>query len=381
MPLSSQQSLTAQAPPPYEESTSSSQLAPPPQPLAVSTLLEPTASQPTANRVVTHTASSNHLHKIVAIPATTPKLGSPFLRAYPPTLSHFRISRDLFLKFLDDLNRVAVQSPPLQVLNLAGTIVGFVPLQTTQIVGGALNAAAGIGTVAVSKGRTELFLRDANRTIFAPRGLKVEIAKIEAMAKIAGMPILNTEGKLDKNASLLAPIEDQDASSAVTGQERRLQALEPYIAHLDLTPLPEIDVPENPLSKWSASVSERNRRKGEGKMLESRNEAHSKYYKESEKLEKEYAKDMKKVDREEEKVRTKEKDASKREKELKKVAKEREKLEREYAKETQKIDKDRRKDDKEESAMRKILWLVVRNLEDDSGPGGNPDLPDITEAE
>jgi len=79
---------------------------------------------------------------------------------------------------MDDLNRVAVASASLQVLDLAGTVVGFVPLQATQMVDAALNASAKLGTVAVSKGRTELFLRDPNRTNFAPRGLKVEIGKL-----------------------------------------------------------------------------------------------------------------------------------------------------------------------------------------------------------
>jgi len=65
--------------------------------------------------------------------------------------------------FLDDLNRVAVKNSPLRVLGLASNIVSFVPLRTTQIMGGLLNAVAITSTVVVRKSRNELSLRDADR--------------------------------------------------------------------------------------------------------------------------------------------------------------------------------------------------------------------------
>ena len=58
-------------------------------------------------------STTPYLEKVVAIPATSPKLGSPFLRAYPPALEQFGIPQDVFLDFLDGLNRVAGESQKL----------------------------------------------------------------------------------------------------------------------------------------------------------------------------------------------------------------------------------------------------------------------------
>lgn len=343
---------------------------------------------------------TSHLPKPIAIPATSTKLGSPFLRAYPPQLEEesYGINRAQFLGFLDDLNRCAVASPPVQILGLAGNIVGFVPLQTAQIVGASVNLAASVATYGVSKGRTEMCLRGANRELFAPRGLKVEIAKLDALAKIAGIPgVLDpVTGKLDKKASVLAPLEELEeeeeeeegslgegeggtmVAPSQRAQRRRLQALESWIAPLDLAPLPEIKQSGNVLGKLHAMASERQRHKEEKKMLKGRD----KHFKECEKgdreaakVEREFEKDMAKLDKEERKVRAKEAGSRKKlEEELGKIDKERAKLAKEREEEMEMIEKNKRKEDKEEGSLRKILWLIVRNIEDSSGPGPNPDL-------
>ena len=326
-------------------------------------------------------SSSNRLLKPIAIPATTSTTGSPFLRAYPPSLSSHDISSDLFINFLDNLNRVAQQSPPLQVIGLAGNIVGFVPLATAQIVGLAVNTATTIGTVVISKGRTELFLRDANKEIFNPRGLKVEVSRIDALAKIAGIPILTPQGKVKKGVNLLEPVAMEEVyktmsgKSAMTGQQRRLQSLEPYIAHLELEGLPEIEKKSNVLSKWSAGASERNRARGEKKMTKTRLEAAEKYYEESAKHKNEYEKDMAKQDKKLEKLRAKGDDGEK----MREIEKEKRKIQDKYDEEMGKIDKDRRKDDKEESGMKKILWLIIVNL--DEKVKAQSEMPEASELE
>lgn len=319
------------------------------------------SSNMSAMSVTQQSSRSSQIEKVIAIPSTMPKLGSPFLRAYPPALDQYNISRELFLHFVDDLNRGIVASPPFQVLGLAGNIVSqTVPLATAQIVGGAVSAAATFGTVAVSKGRMEMFLRDSNRTIFNPRGLKVEIVKLQALATAAAMPILMENGKIDKKASLLAPIESDDVS--VTGQQRRLNALKPWIAELDLEPLPELATPDNLLSKWSAGVSERQRRKGEEKMLKKRDHAYEKHAEKTAEADKEFRKEIRKLDKEEAKVRRKE-EGKKLEEELRKVQKERAKAQKEFDKKTREAEKDKRKDDKEEDQLHKILWLMISNRE------------------
>jgi hypothetical protein len=78
---------------------------------------------------------------------------------------------------------------------------------------------------------------------------------------------------------------------------------------------------------------------------------------------------MRKLDKEEQKVRRKE-DGHKLEKELAKIEKHRGKPGEGYAKDSGKA----LKEDKEEKAMRKILWLVIRDLKDNSGAGPNPDM-------
>ena len=187
------------------------------------------------------------------------------------------------------------------------------------------------------------------------------------------MPILNADGKIDKKAEILAPIDNPDSN--VSGQQRRLAALEPWIAKLDLEPLPKIATPNNAWSKLHAGASERQRRKGEEKMLKGRRKAAEKYNEDLPKATEDYEKDMRKLDKEEAKVRRKE-EGSKLEKELAKVEKEREKVRREYEEETGKVEEDRIKDDKEHMGMRKILWLVIGNLDADSGVGENPDVDD-----
>ena len=265
---------------------------------------------------------------------------------------------------MDDLNRVAVANPPLQILGLAGNIVSFVPVPSAQIVGQAVGLASTIGTRVISKGRTELFLRKANTELFGPRGLQVEIGKLDALAKLAHMPILNVEGKIDEHAAILQPLPGGEDIYTLSGQQRRLDTLQPWIEHLDITPLPPLHVPDNSLSKLSAGASEQMRKRGEKKLLRGREKAHEEYHKEAAKAEKDFRKEMQKLDEEEAKVRRK--GGSEK---LDKIARERAKVEREYDKEMGKVEEDKVKDDKEEELMRKIMWLIIRRAEHASPAG------------
>ncbi|KAI1047243.1 hypothetical protein LB505_013301 [Fusarium chuoi] len=302
--------------------------------------------------------------KPIAIPATSSKLGSPFARAFPPILEdQYHLPREVFLRFLDDLNRAAVASPPVQILGLAGSIVSMIPLHTAQIVGSSVNAAATLSTYAISKSRSELCISTANKELFLPRGLKAEFTKLDVVARYARMPILNSEGKVDKNSMILGPLEDVSSQAPVTVQQRRLQALEPWIAPLDLIPLPDLHVPDNFVSKMHASTSERQRKKEEKKITKDRAKAHEDWNKDSRKAREDFEKEMRKREEDFAKVQRKHGDEPRKlERELKKLDKEREKCEKEYEKEMKKVDKDRRKDDKEEEGVRKVLWLLIRPI-------------------
>lgn len=323
-------------------------------------------------------STAPRLRKPIAIPATNAKLGSPFLRAYPPLLAQYGLAGEDFLTFLDDLNRVAVANPPVQILGLAGTILGFVPLHTAQLVGHVVKTAADVATYGISRGRTEHCLREANRDVFAPRGLKVEIAKLDALAKLAGIPILDAEsGNIDKKAPLLEPLEDAFELNSLGVQQRRLRALEPWIEPLELALLPDVNVPSGVLGRLSAAASERQRRKGEERLMKGRKKAFEGYNEDTNEAQEDYDKDMRKLERREAKARAKKGDDSEKlDKRLQKVERKREKAIEDYEKERDKVEKHRLKDDKEDKGIRKIMWLVIRNVGDPSGLGPNPDVPE-----
>lgn len=295
------------------------------------------------------------LQQPIAIPATSAALGSPFLRAYPIELEAYHLPAPTFLSFIDELNRLMVASPPLRVLGLAGNIVSMVPLATAQIVGGAVNAAATVSQVAMSKSLAAMFIRKANEDTFGPLGLQANIVKLEVVAKAAGIPILDAAGKIKKGTELLAPMENPGQD--VSGQHRRLMAIAPYTSPLHVLPDEHKDVPDNLFDKMHTCASERQRSKAEKKVLENREKGHKERNKDTNKAQKDFNKEMSKLEKEEAKVRRKEaKKPEKMESELRKLDKERTQVHREYEKETGKAIKK----DKEEAAVRKILWLLIQ---------------------
>ncbi|KAF2968092.1 hypothetical protein GQX73_g5505 [Xylaria multiplex] len=210
--------------------------------------------------------SSQRLRKPVVIPATAASLGSPFLRAYPPSLEAFQISRGEFLDILDGLNRVAVRNPPLRALGLVGEVLEVVPLATAQTVGLAVNAAAQLGTFALSKGATEVYLSKMNKEIFAPRGLKMEIAKLEAMARINKLPILDAAGGIRSDVQL-QPLADVQEIQTISTAQRWLQALEPFVEPLDLESLPPINTDTNLWGRLQTAASEHERASSQKRIL------------------------------------------------------------------------------------------------------------------
>jgi hypothetical protein len=113
---------------------------------------------------------------------------SPFVRTRAPELEQqYGLSSSELLAFIDGLNEAFMANPALQVTDAIGTIVGFVPLQTTQIISTSLNVAAGIGTAGVSIVRTKRYMKKANETIFKPKGLHAQICKTEQMLTQTGM--------------------------------------------------------------------------------------------------------------------------------------------------------------------------------------------------
>ena len=207
------------------------------------------------------TASSSQ-GRPIAIPAIDYARESPFVRSYAPLLNKYNISKDKFLTFLDELNDVMTTSPPMQVLDATGGILRSVPiLFPLHWIGSAVSGLAKLGGQGISKSRSDTAIRQANKDIFTPRGLKAEIAKLDALAHIAKIPILDSQGKVNKQASLIqqlgelssAPV---DESQEFDLQERRLRVLQPWIAELEFYIKPWTS--KSRLTRFNAALKKRN---------------------------------------------------------------------------------------------------------------------------
>jgi uncharacterized membrane-anchored protein YhcB (DUF1043 family) len=288
---------------------------------------------------------------------------------------------------------VSEKSPPLQVLSLAGSIVGLVPLPPAQIVGTAINLGAEVGAAAVTYGRSEMELRKANKELFGPRGLKVEIAKLDAVARLTGMPILDADGKFNKNVALLKPLDRSDMD--ISKHSRRLDAMHPWIAALEVQEGPRVSTPETKFGQFQAKLDEKEKAKKEKKTRTRRQELQqefdkdgreiqSRFDKDMRKLEEELVKDLKEIQKDMDRARRKqnperqneelEKLEKKKAKAVEASEKEKAKICRAYEKDLSKLEIDKIKGDKEEKSMRETLWLIVREIDGDSAGGTLQDV-------
>lgn len=200
--------------------------------------------------------------KTIAIPAIDCVKESPFLRAYAPVLHNYKLPKDSFLAFLDQLNDVMTTSPPMQVLDAAGGILQSVPiLFPIHWIGSAVSGLANLGGHGISKSRSDSAIRQANKDIFGPRGLKVEIAKLDALAHIGKIPILDSQGKVNKQAPLLQELNklsnmDADEAHELDLQQKRLRVLQPWIAQLEVEVLPWTS--KSKLTRFNAALKKRN---------------------------------------------------------------------------------------------------------------------------
>ncbi|KAK9252660.1 hypothetical protein V1507DRAFT_390646 [Lipomyces tetrasporus] len=336
------------------------------------------ASMAEALHLHVHTPPSHDaippLRMPIAVPQMMAGTGVPFSRAYSSELEPHGISCVEFLEFVDKLNVVSTANPPLQVLDLVGGVLGMVPHSWAQVAGAATQAVAKIGIYAVSKGRTDQFVKQANRELFGPRRLKVQLCTTSALGKVLGLPA---------DEPFFAPLSDLNKDQPVN--ERRLAALEGYISPLTFQ-VPPPSPQSSALARLSEKQVKRQLKKSENKLAKGREKAPKKKPGENPKSLREYEKEMRKLNKEIDKVNRKaekeiakksketEKDERKwikevekarkeQEKELRKINNEMDKLGRETEKERSKERKDFEKEDKEIKAFKKIFWIVVVNLE------------------
>lgn len=362
-------------------------------------------------------ATARILPKPIAIPSVNTELGSPYMRAYPPCLGDHGIPQDTFLRFLDRLNRVSAASPPVVMLGLGASVVSLIPEPTTAIVATAVDLTCQVSVYAISKGRTEILLAEANKEIFGPRGLKVQIAKLEAVARIAGIPVLDDEGKLlssnpekqkkkkdaDGNAApptrLLAPLEDIHEVHTLSAQHRRLRALAPWTMPLEFDGLPDVyavaqegDLDEtqtqsqekdggggggggggiSAMGKLHQYVSDYQRKTGEEKLIKGRRKALDRLTESRQKAQERYEKKLRELEKDESRLQEKivkktdsNSSTKSEEKELEKiVTKKTVTLPEELDKEMEKIQRKYEKDDQEEKGIRRIHYLIVTDKDD-----------------
>lgn len=304
-------------------------------------------------------ASLFSLSKPIAIPATSADLGSAFLRAYPPVLEDVNISRIEFLEFLDRLNRAIVASPGLRALSIASDAAGFVPEPTAQIVSAAAGISATVGTFAMSKIRSEMVIRQANKDIFFPRGLEVKITKLKYVAKLANMPILNEKGDIDKQSPILEPLQalaESNELRTISAQQRRLRALEMWISPLTIEELPPVANPFNVFSKVDAFVSEMERKSAEKSMLKKRVKVNDKHERASQKALSKYESSTGRFEYRVSGFGASDRHASR---DLERLEDRRLKATVKYEKDVEKAQKRYKKRDREEKSIRRIHFLVI----------------------
>ncbi|KAJ5092166.1 hypothetical protein NUU61_007036 [Penicillium alfredii] len=257
-----QASTSAEAPVTNTRDPAAGDSAPPPY-----TPVSETLGQASSSSIPVQ-ASQSQRDRPIAIPAINSSFDSPFIRAYAPILTDYQLPRESFLRFLDQLNKDVASSPPLQVLDATGGIINSVPLLfPLRWLGSAVSGLANLGSQGVSKSRTDSSIRQANRDIFGPRGLKVEIAKLDALAHVANIPILDSQGKVNRQAPLLQQLLAENPAPTLGGspeldaQQQRIAILQPWIAELEFNVLPWTS--KSKLTRFNTALKKRNDPEGE----------------------------------------------------------------------------------------------------------------------
>ena len=178
------------------------------------------------------------------------------------------------MQSIDHLNVCKAASPALQVVNLAGTAVGFVYLRHRQlseaivvctstnipfhlsfVAGMATSAAAIGGMFAVDRVRITRYLIRASKEYFVPRGLCVQLLKHKNLENF--IPAL--EGPF------LAPLDDSDLQDPPKLHKRRLAALGDFIAPLEIQEgllSEERNILDKLSAKFGRSLGEETREEG-----------------------------------------------------------------------------------------------------------------------
>lgn len=194
----------------------------------------------------------------VVIPQITRSMDMLFMRAHAPELEAKNISRDQFVNFLDGLNMAASPNVYLEALNIAGSIVSWIPTGTTVIAGTAVSLAATGSGLALSIVRVRRFLRKANECFFAPRDLHAQIVSAKQLADYLGV---------DSPLDIVPALKPHHIKLSV--QERRLLGIQDVISALDYE-LPPVVAQEKFVNKLSSKRIQWAVHRREKRLLKSR---------------------------------------------------------------------------------------------------------------
>ncbi|KAG8627521.1 hypothetical protein KVT40_005004 [Elsinoe batatas] len=185
------------------------------------------------------------LHRPVAlqtpilIPQSLPTSNSSFIRAYAPSLAAYDITPIDFLTFIDHLNICLQPSPPLQVFDIAGSALGFVPEPHFQIAGAVTEVNSNVAIYGVAKVRVSRYLTRVNEEFFHSRGLHVRVIKGKEIGDVI--------------QEFSSPQGD-DAENSGNLSEQIMAKLSPYVAELVCEDLPNNGKQDTALDKVAAKV-------------------------------------------------------------------------------------------------------------------------------
>ncbi|PWY82886.1 hypothetical protein BO70DRAFT_352506 [Aspergillus heteromorphus CBS 117.55] len=202
---------------------------------------------------------------------------SPFMRAYSPVLAEAGIPSNDFLAFIDGLNEVFIANPILQTTGMVGGILSMVPFPPVKLAGIGVKVASKLSTAGISYGRTRAYIKDANLALFGPRGLHCTVMSTKDMMTKVGLdevqqtrvlssPSSSPEDQDDVNevdSRRIAEIHDAYGGDAPVSRVmpadprlQRLNALEGFVAPLQIDGLPDRVAQTNVLKRMNAAFAE-----------------------------------------------------------------------------------------------------------------------------
>lgn len=296
-------------------------------------------------------AAPSRLEKPVVIPQVASGPGLPWVRAYATVLAQHGVSVDEFVEFIDSLNVVASSSPPLQVLGMAGGIVGFIPFAHAQLVGMGIQAVAKIGSKALMSTRGSSFVKKANTDFFNPRRLNMSLVRGDALRAKLGL-------------GFDTPLSAHDTRN-LSSAERKLAAFKGYVEPLTFS-VPPPSEPATTLKKLTAKQQKMNVWKIERKAKKTQAD----YAQKSGDLDQKMREEIHKMDSERNEVIRRRDDelrkAGGHRDEQRKVIAEFEKkmreLDQEYQKVHDKYGEDKYKEGDSGGNDDQAIWIVIENL-------------------